>query len=101
MYFGGSLVGKSTSVGDSPERIVIDNPRPGTYYVVVAGVTVAADGVTFDYHEEMFSKGQGTVAPISGKTHRLSAGQSMPVEGARTEAQLAKTRHAVRWKKGT
>jgi hypothetical protein len=26
---------------------------------------------------------------------------TMPVDGPRTEAQLAKTRHAVRWKKGT
>lgn len=84
VYFGGAPIGQSAVAGESPEHIVIDNPQPGTYLIVVAGVTVAGDGVTFDYHQEMFSQGQGTVAPKSDKTYPLSAGKSMPVEGSLT-----------------
>ncbi|MDQ0893161.1 S8 family serine peptidase [Agromyces ramosus] len=84
VYFGGRAVGQSTATGNAAERIVIDDPQPGTYYVVVAGLSVPAEGVTFDYHQEMFSKGQGTVAPKSEATFELSAGESMPVDGALT-----------------
>ncbi|QIG38729.1 S8 family serine peptidase [Microbacterium sp. 4R-513] len=84
VYFRGSPIGQSTTTGDSPERIVIDDPEPGTYVIVVAGVAVAGESVTFDYHEEMFSRGQGTVAPTSDTTFALEAGESMPVEGAVT-----------------
>lgn len=82
VFFGGGPIGQSTATGDSPARIVIDDPQPGTYYIVVAGVSVAGQTVTFDYHQEMFSKGQGTVTPKSDATYALSAGESMPVEGA-------------------
>ncbi|WP_127473587.1 S8 family serine peptidase [Microbacterium sulfonylureivorans] len=84
VVFNGMPVGQSATTGDSAERIVIDNPDPGTYYIVVAGVSVAGEGVTFDYHQEMFSKGQGTVTPKSDATYDLSAGESMPVDGALT-----------------
>ncbi|WP_159600323.1 S8 family serine peptidase [Agromyces humi] len=82
VYFGGSPIGQGTATGNSPARIVIDDPRPGTYYIVVAGVSVPGEGVTFDYHQEMFSKGQGTVTPKSDATYGLSSGESMPVDGA-------------------
>lgn len=95
VYFGGSPVGVSTSAGNGPERIVVDNPRPGTYYVVVAGVTVSGEGVTFDYHEELFSKGQGTVSPTTDATFALSAGESMPVDGALTVAARQLTGEAM------
>lgn len=84
VYFRGRAVGQSTATGNSPERIVIDDPQPGTYYVVAAGAGVPGAGVTFDYHQEMFSKGQGTVTAKSDATYDLSAGESMPVDGALT-----------------
>ena len=40
------------------------------------------------------------IRPDRGELVYVWAG-TMPVDGPRTEAQLAKTRHAVRWKKGT
>ena len=80
VYFGGMPVGQSTASGDGPERIIVDDPQPGTYYIVVAGVT--GQDITFDYHQEMFSKGQGTIAPSSDATHELATGESMPVDGA-------------------
>ncbi|WP_461471784.1 S8 family serine peptidase [Microbacterium sp. HJ5] len=86
VYFGGTPVGVGTTTGDGAERIVIDDPKPGTYYLVVAGVSVPDGGVMFDYHEEMFSKGQGTVKPAGDAAFALSAGESMPVEGALTVA---------------
>ncbi|MDR6907753.1 putative HAF family extracellular repeat protein [Agromyces sp. 3263] len=82
VYFAGSPIGQGTATADSPARIVVDDPQPGTYYIVVAGVSVAGDGVTFDYHQEMYSKGQGTVTPKSDATYGLSSGESMPVDGA-------------------
>ncbi|MDY0908131.1 S8 family serine peptidase [Microbacterium sp. CFBP9034] len=82
VYFNGRPVGQSATTGDAAERIVIDDPQPGTYFIVVAGVSVAGEDVTFDYHQEMFSKGQGTVSPTSDATYSLSAGESMPVDGS-------------------
>lgn len=84
VYFNGAPIGQSTATGDTPEHVVIDDPQPGTYFIVVAGVTVPADSVTFDYHQEMYSTGQGTVAPKSDATFGLASGQSMPVVGALT-----------------
>ncbi len=40
------------------------------------------------------------IRPDRGQLICVWAG-TMPIDGRRTEAQLAKTRHAVRWKKGT
>jgi subtilisin family serine protease len=82
VYFGGSPIGAGTATGDGPERIVIDDPRPGTYYIVVAGIT--GEDITFDYHQEMFSKGQGTIAPAADGTYDVSTGESMNVDGAVT-----------------
>lgn len=84
VYFGGRPIGQGTATGDSPARIVVDDPQPGTYYIVVAGISVTGENVTFDYHQEMFSQGQGTVTPKSDATHELSAGETMPVDGALT-----------------
>ena len=74
---------------------MIDDPQPGTYYIVAAGVSVTGEGVTFDYHEEMFSQGQGTVTPKSDATYDLSAGESMPVDGALTVAARQLTNEAM------
>lgn len=84
VYFNGRPLGQGLATADSPARVVVDDPQPGTYYMVVTGVNVAGDAVTFDYHQEMFSKGQGTVAPKSDAAYELSPGESMPVDGALT-----------------
>jgi subtilisin family serine protease len=80
IYADGSLMATSTAIGQGPERIVLDNPRPGTYYVVAAGVTSTSGSTTFDYHEEMYSKGLGSVTPTSTQAHRLASGQSMSAD---------------------
>ncbi|MFB8032150.1 S8 family serine peptidase [Streptomyces sp. NPDC056004] len=82
VYFNGRPIGQSTTTGDSPEHIVIDDPQPGTYFIVVGGVAVPGDNVTFDYHQEMYSKGLGTITPKSDAKYKVATGQSMPVDGA-------------------
>ncbi|WP_169582892.1 MULTISPECIES: S8 family serine peptidase [Microbacterium] len=84
LLFRGAAVGQGTLIGGSPERIIVDNPQPGTYVILVAGVRVPEAGVTFDYHEEMYSKGQGTVSPKTDETFALAPGETMPVDGALT-----------------
>ncbi|MFB6943545.1 S8 family serine peptidase [Streptomyces sp. NPDC060286] len=82
VYFNGMPIDQSTTTGDSPEHIVIGDPQPGTYFIVVAGVAVPGDNVTFDYHQEMYSKGLGTITPKSDAKYTVATGQSMPVDGA-------------------
>lgn len=81
MYIVGArgVAATSMDIGPGVERIVMDDPAPGTYYVVVTGADVASGPVTFDYHEEMFSRGIGTITAQSDKALRLKPGQSMPV----------------------
>ncbi|WP_405687326.1 S8 family serine peptidase [Streptomyces sp. NBC_01387] len=81
MYIVGArgIVGTSMNIGPGVERIVLDDPAPGTYFVVVTGADVPSGPATFDYHEEMFSRGIGTIAATSDKASLLRPGQSMPV----------------------
>ncbi|KQZ85866.1 hypothetical protein ASD56_06180 [Microbacterium sp. Root166] len=95
VFFGGRPIGQSATTGVGAERIVIDDPQPGTYYIVVAGVSVPGEGVTFDYHQELFSKGQGTVTPTSDATYSLAPGETMPVEGALTVSARQLTTEAM------
>ena len=67
------------NIGTGAERIVLDDPAPGTYYVVVTGANVPSSPVTFDYHEEVFSKGIGTISPKSDAEHALQPDEAMPV----------------------
>lgn len=84
LFLGGSIVAAGTTSGSSPERIVVDEPRPGSYFVVVAGANVPGDKVTFDYHEEMYSKGLGTITSTTGTRYPVANGRSMPVDGTMT-----------------
>ncbi|MFJ2090595.1 S8 family serine peptidase [Streptomyces sp. NPDC087901] len=81
MYIVGArgIAATSMNIGPGVERLVMDDPAPGTYYVVVTGAHVVSGPVTFDYHEEMFSRGIGTITARSDKASRLEPGQSMPV----------------------
>jgi probable HAF family extracellular repeat protein len=81
VYFGGRPVGQGATTGSSAEHVVIDDPRPGTYFIVVAGASVPEGGVTFDYHQEMYSKGLGTITASSGTMYPVTAGDSMPADG--------------------
>jgi probable HAF family extracellular repeat protein len=76
----GQLVGAGTTVGSGAERVVVDDPRPGSYYVVVAGVRSPTGTTTFDYHEELYSQGLGAITPTTTATVRLGSGESMPAD---------------------
>jgi uncharacterized membrane protein len=73
-------------MGPGVERLVLDDPGPGSYYVVVTGVQVPGDSVTFDYHEEMYSQGLGTIRAKTSTTYRLPHGRSMPTDATMTLA---------------
>ncbi|MFE6734728.1 S8 family serine peptidase [Microbacterium sp. NPDC057650] len=86
VYFNGRPIGQGTTSGNGAERIIVDNPKPGTYYIVVTGMAVPEGGVTFDYHQEMYSVGQGTITGASDATFDLASGATMPVAGDLTVA---------------
>src|SRR6478609_8221006 len=75
----GRIIGKSMNTGTGAERIVIDAPDAGTCFVVVGGANVPSGSATFDYHEEVFSRGIGTITPRSDQHYSLKPGDSMPV----------------------
>ncbi|WP_427896527.1 S8 family serine peptidase [Kribbella sp. GL6] len=86
LFLGSSMVGSGTTTGGAPERIVLDDPRPGSYFVVVAGANVPSGEVTFDYHEEMYSKGLGTITSATGNSYPVASGKTMPVDATMTVA---------------
>ena len=81
------LVAQSTTMGPGAEHIVVRNPQPGTHAIVVAAVDVPSGTTEFDYHEQAFSRGIGSISVPSGAGKRA---------GARPEAHGQGDGHAVR-----
>jgi probable HAF family extracellular repeat protein len=97
MYVVGfrGIAATSMNIGNGAERIVLDDPLPGTYYVVVTGANVPSGPATFDYHEEVFSQGIGTIAPKSDEEHALQPGAAMPVAADISLSQVPLTSEPV------
>ncbi|MDR2997170.1 MAG: S8 family serine peptidase [Microbacterium sp.] len=76
----GEVLAQATTMGAGVERVVMDKPRPGTYYVVVVGVDSPSGSTTFDYHEEMFAAGFGRISATSDAAVELKPGQTLPVD---------------------
>lgn len=93
--FRGELVGTSQHVGPGVERIVLHDPEPGSYTLVVAGTSVPSGSAEFDYHEELYSAGAGTVTGNGTPVKVLDPGTSMRIEAQLTPTSAPLGRHMV------
>jgi probable HAF family extracellular repeat protein len=73
------LAASATSMGPGSERIVLRNPEPGSYAIVVAGVDVPSGTTEFDYHERAYSRGIGSINITSGAAKTLQPGATLAV----------------------
>ncbi len=80
--FGRSgLAATATTMGPGSEKIVLRDPAPGSYAIVVAGVDVPSGTTEFDYHERAYSRGVGSIEITSGDgPTRLRPGDALDVE---------------------
>ncbi|WP_326671479.1 S8 family serine peptidase [Streptomyces sp. NBC_01257] len=76
----GALVASSTH-GGSRESLTIENPKPGFYFLYIAGTDVPSGSTAFDIQDTMFSKSLGAVTVDDEKPVKLATGQSMKIAG--------------------
>lgn len=78
----GTVVGQAAD-GDSEESVTLDDPDPGTYYVVIDGYSVPAGSTAYDYLDVFYSPGLGTL-DVEGGAIELDTGESATVTGTLT-----------------
>ncbi len=78
----GAVVGSSAD-GDSEETVVVDDPAPGTYTIVVDGYEVPAGTTAYDIRDVFTSAGLGTLT-VPGAPVQLDAGETVEVSGTVT-----------------
>ncbi|MEI7056920.1 S8 family serine peptidase [Nocardioides sp. CCNWLW239] len=76
----GQIVARAQNVGPGTERVVLHDPAPGSYVVVVNGTSVPDGQTEFDYVEKVYSPSLGTVAVTKGEARELAPGEDMAVE---------------------
>jgi uncharacterized membrane protein len=66
----GQVVAQAQDIGPTAERVVVRDPMPGSYWVVVYGTSVPSGSSEFDYVEKVYSPSIGvvTVADAAGST---------------------------------
>ena len=82
VVFDGAVVAVSAD-GDSEEAVVIDDPAPGTYTIVVDGYEVPAGTTEYDIRDVFTSAGLGTLT-VPGTPVELDTGETVEVAGTLT-----------------
>lgn len=75
----GQIVARAQNVGPGVERVVLHDPAPGSYVVVVNGTSVPDGETEFDYVEKVYSPSLGTVTVTEGEARQLAPGEELGV----------------------
>ncbi|MFB8267020.1 S8 family serine peptidase [Streptomyces sp. NPDC055955] len=76
----GALVASSTN-GGFRESLTVKDPKPGYYFLYIAGTDVPSGSTSFDIQDTMFSKSLGAVTVDDDKPVKLASGRSVKVTG--------------------
>ncbi|PFG41571.1 subtilase family protein [Isoptericola jiangsuensis] len=76
----GRVVARGQAVGDTAEHVVVHDPMPGSYAVIVSGMAGPGGVATFDYTEKVYSPSLGTVEVTSGTATALQPGDTLDVD---------------------
>jgi probable HAF family extracellular repeat protein len=72
----GRLVARGQEVGSVAERVVVRDPMPGSYYLVVQGTSLPGETAAFDYVEKIYSPSIGAVTATDTGSRELRPGAS-------------------------
>ncbi|GGU31192.1 S8 family serine peptidase [Nocardioides albus] len=76
----GQIVARAQNVGPGTERVVLHDPAPGSYVVVVNGSSVPDGETEFDYVEKVYSPSLGTIAVTGGEARPLAPGENLAID---------------------